>query len=277
MTALSKTAFKALYGSSGTTFPDNTTGDISEGDVRQFGEDIADSLTGIGETIPNGTTSGTDTYTVTITGVSAYMAGDTYTVKFANANTGAATININSLGAKALKKVVSTALASGDISSGQEYIIIYDGTNFQVLGVAVAISSNVNDTAFASSWNADTTNAPSKNTVYDVLAGLATAVFEIGDWDMDSTASIVVDISSIGAANVRTVYIVIRSDSGSENYYNFERDGALARYVVGVDGVLGIVATDEIYLVRDNGSIFNAADFGDTSYNRGWITIQYAV
>jgi hypothetical protein len=36
--------FKTLYGSSGTVFPDNTTGEISEGDMRQFGEDIADSF-----------------------------------------------------------------------------------------------------------------------------------------------------------------------------------------------------------------------------------------
>jgi len=36
--------YKTLYGSSGTIFPDNTTAQISEGDVRAFGEDSADSL-----------------------------------------------------------------------------------------------------------------------------------------------------------------------------------------------------------------------------------------
>jgi hypothetical protein len=44
MAHLTRTAFKALYGSSGTTFADNTTRLISEGDMRQFGEDIADSV-----------------------------------------------------------------------------------------------------------------------------------------------------------------------------------------------------------------------------------------
>jgi hypothetical protein len=44
MALLDKLAFEALYGSSGSTFPDNTTGEISEGDMRQFGQDIADSL-----------------------------------------------------------------------------------------------------------------------------------------------------------------------------------------------------------------------------------------
>lgn len=44
MSQLSKTSFGNLYGTpSGTTFPDNTTGYISEGGMRQFGKDILDS------------------------------------------------------------------------------------------------------------------------------------------------------------------------------------------------------------------------------------------
>lgn len=44
MAVRTKTQFKALYGTAGTLFPDNTTGEISEADVRSFGEDIADSF-----------------------------------------------------------------------------------------------------------------------------------------------------------------------------------------------------------------------------------------
>lgn len=44
MSQLGKIAFQTLYGSTGTTFPDNTTGLISEADIRQFGQDIKDSL-----------------------------------------------------------------------------------------------------------------------------------------------------------------------------------------------------------------------------------------
>lgn len=43
MSRFNKTNFKALYGSSGSVFPDNTTGEISESDIRAFGNDIADS------------------------------------------------------------------------------------------------------------------------------------------------------------------------------------------------------------------------------------------
>lgn len=47
MTQISKSSFNGLYGSSGTTFPDNTTGQISEADVRTFGQDISDSFLSI--------------------------------------------------------------------------------------------------------------------------------------------------------------------------------------------------------------------------------------
>lgn len=44
MAERTRTQYKTLYGSSGTTFPDNTTAEISEGDMRTFGEDSADSV-----------------------------------------------------------------------------------------------------------------------------------------------------------------------------------------------------------------------------------------
>lgn len=43
MAQLSKAGYEALYGTSGTTFADNTTGDIGANDVRAFGKDSADS------------------------------------------------------------------------------------------------------------------------------------------------------------------------------------------------------------------------------------------
>jgi len=90
---------------------------------------------GGGGGIESATASGTDTYTATISGVASYATHDIYEIIFTNANTGSSTININSLGAKTLKKSVSTNLASGDILAGQSFIIVYDGTNFQVIGI----------------------------------------------------------------------------------------------------------------------------------------------
>lgn len=44
MTKISKASFGGLYGTSGATFPDNTTAEISEGDMRTFGNHIQDSV-----------------------------------------------------------------------------------------------------------------------------------------------------------------------------------------------------------------------------------------
>jgi len=77
--------------------------------------------------------SGTDTYTATLDPVpTEYVTGQTFTLNFTNANTGASTININSLGAKPLKKQGGLALESGDIVASTIYTAVYDGTNFQL-------------------------------------------------------------------------------------------------------------------------------------------------
>lgn len=81
-------------------------------------------------------TSGTDTYTITLSPApAAYATGQRFLIKIGSANTGAATINVNSLGAKSLVKGVSTALVAGDLLANKFYVIVYDGTNFQVEGV----------------------------------------------------------------------------------------------------------------------------------------------
>lgn len=82
------------------------------------------------------TSSGTDTYAGTA-GVTAtaYTTGDTYVFKANTANTGACTLNIDSLGAKTIKKVaggVTTDLADNDIRVDQMVEVAYDGTNFQI-------------------------------------------------------------------------------------------------------------------------------------------------
>ena len=80
------------------------------------------------------TVTGTDTLAGTLTPApTAYAAGNLFSFVAVNTNTGAATINLNSLGAKSITKLGSTALAAGDIVSGRVYLIEYDGTRFQLI------------------------------------------------------------------------------------------------------------------------------------------------
>lgn len=86
-----------------------------------------------------GSISGTNTITGSLSpAIAAYAAGQMFWFVAANANTGATTININSLGAKSITKNGTTALAANDIKSGQTVVIVYDGTQFQLIGSSLA-------------------------------------------------------------------------------------------------------------------------------------------
>lgn len=93
---------------------------------------------GGGDTILKGTASGTDTYTSTISGVTAYNDGDAYLIRFTNGNTTGCTLNINSLGAKDLYQNNDGLLIGGDIESGAEMFCIYNSTinGFQLIGTS---------------------------------------------------------------------------------------------------------------------------------------------
>lgn len=65
--------------------------------------------------------------------ISAYAAGVRAYFKAANTNTGASTINLNSLGAVTIKKSGSQDLQASDIVTGSIYLVMHDGTNFQLL------------------------------------------------------------------------------------------------------------------------------------------------
>lgn len=65
--------------------------------------------------------------------VSAYVEGTTFKFKANFSNTAAPTLNVNSLGAKTIKKNNDEDLIAGDIENGQIVSVIYDGTNMQMI------------------------------------------------------------------------------------------------------------------------------------------------
>jgi hypothetical protein len=78
--------------------------------------------------------TGTDTITAAmVPALTSYSAGQMFYFVAAGDNTGAVTINIDSLGAKSVTRDGSTALVAGDIVSGEVALIVYDGTRFQLL------------------------------------------------------------------------------------------------------------------------------------------------
>ena len=78
--------------------------------------------------------SGADTITATASPtLAAYAAGQMFYFVAAGDNTTSVTLNIDSLGAKAVTRDGSTALVAADIKSGEVIVVVYDGTRFQVV------------------------------------------------------------------------------------------------------------------------------------------------
>lgn len=77
--------------------------------------------------------SAANTYASTLSPApTAYVRGMEVAIDFVNANTGAATINLNGLGAKTIQ-CNGNALAAGQIAAGMTASLRYDGTNFQLI------------------------------------------------------------------------------------------------------------------------------------------------
>lgn len=95
-----------------------------------------------------GSVAGTNTITGTLSpAITSYTAGQSFKFVAAGANTGAVTINLNGLGAKAITKSGATALSSGDIASGAVVSITYDGTQFQMAPDSSAAVDALKDVA----------------------------------------------------------------------------------------------------------------------------------
>lgn len=78
----------------------------------------------------------------------------------ANTSSGAATLNINATGAKAVTKNGTSALVGGELVAGKSYLLMYDGTRWQIVGAIAPPSATV----LASDANGVPSVAPLANT-----------------------------------------------------------------------------------------------------------------
>ncbi len=99
---------------------------------------------------------------------------------------------------------------------------------------------------------------------------LRTIVLEIGDWNMDST-NLVTVAHGLTLAKIRSFSVIIRQDD-SATHYSFPTVDPT------VGGTENMYATaTNINLARAPSGFFDNTSFNSTSFNRGWVTIIYAV
>jgi hypothetical protein len=73
----------------------------------------------------------------------AYVEGVTFSIHFLHANTGASTLNVSALGAQAITRADGSPLQAADIPANGEGLVIYDGTNFQLLDKLVGSATTL--------------------------------------------------------------------------------------------------------------------------------------
>jgi len=183
------------------------------------------------------TVSGTDTITASVSpALTAYSAGAMFGFVAANTNTGATTINISSLGAKSIVTPLG-ALNAGDIQSGYFYIIYYDGTSFQLLGISTSLttltlSGDLSVGGESTFTGAATFNAIKETTTVSATAATGTINFDCstqpilyyttnasGNWTLNFRGTSGVSLDTLMATG-QTLTVVFMATQGATAYYN---------------------------------------------------------
>ena len=98
-----------------------------------------------------------------------------------------------------------------------------------------------------------------------------TKVVEIGDWNMDTTTSKAI-AHGLNLTQIVAVRAMVRNDADDARYMAQGYD-----QVTGTDTHLAVMATGagNVNLQRYATGFFDSTDFNATSYNRGWVVIDY--
>lgn len=146
--------------------------------------------------------SGTaNTYAVTLDPApTAYTTGMVVRFKVGNSNSGASTLNVNTLGAKNLLGKNGYTLASGDLKANDIVVAVYDGTAFQVQ-TPIASPADIQKHAYtwataggsANAYTATMTPAPASYTAGLVVIMQATFA---------NTGSATLNVNGLGAKTI---------------------------------------------------------------------------
>lgn len=147
------------------------------------------------------------TYTSDAAGAvsTSYARGMALCFKASFTNSGAATLNVDGVGAVAIKKG-SSDVASGDIVSGRVYLVAYDGTYWQIVNSGLLVASyqplDATLTAFAALTTADDSMLDFTGT--DTMAVVSYATVRSN-----------LSVPHLGSANTFTAAQTVSLNSGS--------------------------------------------------------------
>lgn len=156
------------------------------------------------------------------------------------------------------------------LAEGQAGAPAIDVNSFIVTGVASISQLDIRSLAIIEGLQVDSGGINSNTDGTNEF--LKTKIIEIGDWDMDLDQSVSV-AHGLTLSKIRNVSVLIRNDTGLASYslHRIEASGGA------IDGGINQIETTNVVLFREAALFFDSVNFDSTSFNRGWITIIYAV
>lgn len=229
-------------------------------------------------------------YTLTTTPAqTSLVAGMEAIFKANHASPGASTLDWSGLGPVAIVMADGSALADGDIPQDSIVRVVYDGTSYQI-----SASFSVAASASASAASASASSASASASSANQSAGIATTsmiqsgisateaaasaasiavnfkIIDIGDWDMDLTNGVSIN-HGLDSSKIRSIQVTIISDGGT--LFALPSWGATDLNTLA--GAILATTPTTVSIARTVGGYFDDTGFNQTSFNRGWIIIQY--
>lgn len=158
----------------------------------------------------------TDAYAISLSiAPAAYVAGMVYRFKANTLNTGAATLNVNSLGAITIKKAFNADLATGDILAGQYVEVIYDGTNFQILSPTSSTLTSVAGGITTHDLSTTTSNVIAHGLGISPKSIRMRGIYNSNTTQTTSITSCIADVIFVNGVQSGISYLVSETDTGS--------------------------------------------------------------
>jgi hypothetical protein len=164
-------------------------------------------------------------------------------------------------GTLSIEQADSTSIVSG-FSTNAFIILQNDGSTWNV----VLNLKSATDTEAVAGTNDSAYLTPAN--LAAVTGNLKTNIINIGDWNMDTTASITV-AHSLTHTDIRGISAIIRDDTDT-NRVKLTSVGAAGSEAGGIS-----VDASNFNLSRITGGEFDSASYDSTSYNRGYIIVWY--
>jgi len=106
---------------------------------------------------------------------------------------------------------------------------------------------------------------------------IATRKLRIGDWDMDATTTVNIPHNISSYKTIRKISVVIRDDSDVSyiyhaNAYDHASTSTMGLTLIRISSIHGI---QYVSIDRVPSGWFDNVDHDATSYNRGWVIIEY--